>query len=350
MIERTKHVAALCLLLLAATAPTAQAADGWPWPVEGDVITPYKNGDDPYAGGQHRGIDIAAPLGSAVRASIGGDVTFAGKLPDGGLTVTVRGGRYLVSYLHLGALGTARGAQVSAGARIGEVGATGKRSAEQPHLHFGVRLEAGGAYVDPLPLLTPRAVTRPPAAKPAAPAERLAAPAPRAGRLPRVHVEADAVPRHTATRGRQAPRPNIVHAPAYGDSVAEHPVRAAGDSARESHASTGNGRVAPPPLPELARLSTPGRAAAPEPAAVRPAQHSSRLPLGALALAGIAGITLLARRRRRTWWDDLLPSGGARAEPESPKVGSAGVLLRDNADLLRQRRAASGSRVLDDRR
>src|SRR5437764_4537449 len=33
----------------------AAAAGGWTWPVRGPVITPYRNGDDPYAAGQHRG-------------------------------------------------------------------------------------------------------------------------------------------------------------------------------------------------------------------------------------------------------------------------------------------------------
>ena len=44
----------------------------WAWPVEGEVITPYRNGADPYAGGQHRGIDIAAAAGTPVVAAAGG--------------------------------------------------------------------------------------------------------------------------------------------------------------------------------------------------------------------------------------------------------------------------------------
>ncbi len=40
---------------------TTPAAAAWTWPVSGEVITPYRNGTDPYASGQHRGIDIAAP-------------------------------------------------------------------------------------------------------------------------------------------------------------------------------------------------------------------------------------------------------------------------------------------------
>src|SRR3954470_15495817 len=53
---------------------TAQADAAWVWPVSGEVITPYRNGTDPYANGQHRGIDIAAPFGTPVVAAAGGDV------------------------------------------------------------------------------------------------------------------------------------------------------------------------------------------------------------------------------------------------------------------------------------
>src|SRR5512133_3519655 len=65
------------LLLAAATiaalvsAPAARA--DWVWPVQGEVITPYRNGDDPYAAGQHRGIDIAAAAGTPVVAVVGLD-------------------------------------------------------------------------------------------------------------------------------------------------------------------------------------------------------------------------------------------------------------------------------------
>ncbi len=76
----------LVAVLLAALAFPAAAA-GWAWPVDGRVVTPYRNGDDPYAGGQHRGIDIAAAAGTPVRAAAAGTVTFAGVAGSSGLTV-----------------------------------------------------------------------------------------------------------------------------------------------------------------------------------------------------------------------------------------------------------------------
>ena len=147
-----------------ALAPPARAA--WVWPVTGDVITPYRNGTDPYATGQHRGIDIAAPVGAPVVAAAGGEVRFAGTAGSSGLTIGIRtGDGYDTSYLHLSSLAVRAGAQVSAGERIGAVGTTGVRSATAPHLHFGVR-DAGTRhdYHDPLAFLPPpppRSRTRP---------------------------------------------------------------------------------------------------------------------------------------------------------------------------------------------
>jgi hypothetical protein len=138
-------------------APAATGTGGWTWPVHGEVITAYSNDNSrPYAGGMHRGIDIAASVGTRVVAARPGRVTFAGPLGSSGITVAVAtaDGRYVTSYLHLSRVAVARGESVAAGRELGAVGTTGKRSAKQPHLHFGVR-RAGPArlYVDPMTLL-----------------------------------------------------------------------------------------------------------------------------------------------------------------------------------------------------
>ena len=55
---------------------TATAA-AWSWPADGAVLRPFSLGADAYAAGQHRGIDVAGPDGSPVRAPASGVVTGA---------------------------------------------------------------------------------------------------------------------------------------------------------------------------------------------------------------------------------------------------------------------------------
>ena len=100
----------LLLTLAAFLLLSAPAEASWSWPVRGDVITQYRNGDDPYAGGQHRGIDIAAAVGTPVVAAAGGEVRFAGTAGSSGLTVSVRtADGFDTSYLHLSALAVRAG-------------------------------------------------------------------------------------------------------------------------------------------------------------------------------------------------------------------------------------------------
>jgi hypothetical protein len=150
-------VAAAVVTLL--QAPAATGAGGWTWPVRGEVITAYTNDNSrPYAGGMHRGIDIAAGVGTRVVAARSGRVTFAGPLGSSGITVAIAtaGGLYVTSYLHLSRVAVERGESVGAGHGIGAVGTSGTRSVPQPHLHFGVsRAGASHSYVDPLTLLPP---------------------------------------------------------------------------------------------------------------------------------------------------------------------------------------------------
>jgi hypothetical protein len=206
------HLLAATSAALAFLAAPATARAAWVWPVSGDVITPYRNGTDPYASGQHRGIDIAAPIGTPVVAAAGGDVRFAGTAGSSGLTISIRtGDGYDTSYLRLSSLAVRAGARVAAGERIGAVGITGTRSATAPHLHFGVR-DAGTryAYHDPLTFLPPPAAApraSPPAGAPAPvprPAQPVAAPVP----APRAAPHPDAALRpEPRARPEGAPRP-----------------------------------------------------------------------------------------------------------------------------------------------
>ncbi len=164
MLRRTLIALLACALAGLAATPVARAdAAEFAWPVDGEVITPYRNGDDRYASGMHRGIDIAAPRGMTVRAATAGTVTFAGRLPDGALDVTIRGAddRYLVSHMHLASVRVRKNARVSLGEPVGTAGSSGSPSSAQPHVHLGMRRAATGEYVDPLALLPPVRHTAP---------------------------------------------------------------------------------------------------------------------------------------------------------------------------------------------
>ena len=58
-------------------------------PRPGPVLAGFHLGDNPYAGGQHRGIDIGGAAGSPVLAPRGGTVTFAGAVATSGLSVAI---------------------------------------------------------------------------------------------------------------------------------------------------------------------------------------------------------------------------------------------------------------------
>src|SRR2546429_2069789 len=118
---------ATSLVLVSVGVPEARAAGDWSWPVRGPVITAYQNGDDPYAAGQHRGIDISAPVGASVVAAAPGTIVFAGVVGSSGLTVGERtdDGRYQLSYLHLSAASVREGEHLGQGERLGEVGTSG---------------------------------------------------------------------------------------------------------------------------------------------------------------------------------------------------------------------------------
>jgi peptidase M23-like protein len=220
----------------------------------GEVITPYRNGNDPYAARQHRGIDIAGEVGDSVVAAVGGRVTFAGRAGSSGLTVTVRTAddRYDTSYLHLASLAVRKGGTVPGGGRIGAVGTTGRRSAQRPHLHFGVR-DAGTrhAYHDPLAFLPPPPAARRPGGPRGAPAPAPApvrpAPAPASARP----VRAPAGGR--APSGRRAPAPHPRSAPAPSPAPLVNPV---------PHTRAGLG---PAPARRHAQGRAPARKAIPRP-------------------------------------------------------------------------------------
>jgi murein DD-endopeptidase MepM/ murein hydrolase activator NlpD len=85
----------------------------------------------------HRGIDIAAPAGTPVRAAAAGRAIIVSDMYLSGNTVFIAHGHGVTTaYLHLEKMTIKTGDRVAAGAVIGTVGSTGRSSG--PHLHFGV--------------------------------------------------------------------------------------------------------------------------------------------------------------------------------------------------------------------
>jgi len=274
--------------VLASLAVLLTAAAAWSWPVQpSDVLRGFRVDPDRFAAGQHRGADLAAPLGAPVHAACGGRVRFAGWVGDAGLVVTVACDRHLATYAHLGALRVRRGAVVARGAPLGTVGRTG-RPRGPAHLHLSARVAATGTYVDPLALLRPPAPP-PPVATPPAPAGRPARPGP-ARRPPRLGP---------ALPPARAPSPTLARVPPPARTSA--PTVAAGR------------RTTPAPAPPP-RASDPAARRAPEPA---PAAQGPE-PVPPLAWIGLAAVlaaipvgalaTRAARRHRAAGAQDPLGS------------------------------------------
>ncbi|MDI6815950.1 MAG: M23 family metallopeptidase [Actinomycetota bacterium] len=143
-----------CALLLLFTLPTsaAFAGDYLTWPADGAVITPFSPGE-------HRGIDIAAAVGSGITAAEEGVVYWVGRTPRGEPCVSIdHPDGHSTSYLPVEA-GVAKGQKVAKGAVIGVLSADGDPSSKEPHLHFGLFETAtrdDKRYLNPQDYLTAR--------------------------------------------------------------------------------------------------------------------------------------------------------------------------------------------------
>lgn len=125
-----------------------QVFEGYIWPAQGQLSSGYGW----RWGKMHKGIDIAAPIGTPVVAAASGVVTYSrwnewgfGNLveithPDGSTTL----------YAHNDRLMVREGQQVRQGQLIAQVGSTGNSTG--PHLHFEIH-PSGKAPVDPLAYL-----------------------------------------------------------------------------------------------------------------------------------------------------------------------------------------------------
>lgn len=143
----------VALVLAVSVAP--QAADATtPWlipPVDGQIVRRFEAPGTEWGPG-HRGIDLAVPAGTPVRAAAHGTVTFAGPVA-GMVAVTIdHGGGLETTYSDLDAAFVVRGTAVEQGGLLGRSGETHDDMGHQG-LHFGVK--ANGDYVDPESFLGP---------------------------------------------------------------------------------------------------------------------------------------------------------------------------------------------------
>jgi murein DD-endopeptidase MepM/ murein hydrolase activator NlpD len=118
-------------------------------PADGRISSKFGFRSDPFSGQNrfHKGLDIAAPAGSPVKAAAAGKVVFSGWAQGYGNLVTIDHGDGTVTrYGHNGINLVQAGDAVAAGQEVSLVGSTGR--ATGAHLHFEV--ERNGVAVDPV--------------------------------------------------------------------------------------------------------------------------------------------------------------------------------------------------------
>ncbi|NEX19882.1 M23 family metallopeptidase [Thiorhodococcus mannitoliphagus] len=131
----------------------------WLWPVRGRLTSGFGIRRHPIMHAQrfHAGVDLAAPIGTPVRAVAAGRVRTAGRVGGyGGLVELNHGDGWTTRYGHLQQTLVASAQRVEAGEIIATVGSTGLTTG--PHLHVEIRRH--GQPIDPLTRLAPRSAQR----------------------------------------------------------------------------------------------------------------------------------------------------------------------------------------------
>ena len=124
---------------------------GFVWPCPGYTrISSYfgpRPQPVPGASTNHKGVDLAAPYGTAILASASGTVTISTYSNSAGNYIVIAHGNGMSTvYMHCSSLCVSVGDNVEQGEIIAKVGSTGYSNGN--HLHFGII--NNGAYVDPL--------------------------------------------------------------------------------------------------------------------------------------------------------------------------------------------------------
>ena len=325
----------ILLPVLLAFQVGVQPALAWTWPVDGLVLRPFKLGDDPYAGGQHRGVDIGAPVGASVRAPAGGTISFAGTVPKSGRSVTIQTPEgYSVTLVQLGTIGVTRGAGVADGAVVGTIGPSGEPETAAPHVHLGVRLTSDpNGYLDPLRFLPPRPAQAPEPAPAPAP-EPASAPAADAPAPPAASSQPTPPPRPVAEQPAVPSHVGPATAPTGKQLEANRRGRALVQRAIEHAARRGAVEIRPGVQPSLLPPRTERRSfelllsrARQEDTAMDARGQGARWPWALPALLAAVGLAVLRRQLR-----DAGATDGSAAVLLERVVGSA-----KDADALRLR-------------
>ncbi|MFE8964447.1 M23 family metallopeptidase [Streptomyces iakyrus] len=143
-----------------ADAPPAEAdvpamARTWPVGLRPRVLRGWEPPATVYGPG-HRGVDLAAPAGTPVRAVTAGRVSFAGRVAGKGVVsvdLTGTGDPPLRTTYEPVTATVEKGEEVDPGEVIGTVAASGSHCSAAPCVHWGLR--RGEVYLNPLSLLPP---------------------------------------------------------------------------------------------------------------------------------------------------------------------------------------------------
>ena len=122
------------------------------WPADGHISSPYGRRENPKSddGEFHSGIDIATGLGTPVRATADGIVSFSGwRGGNGNLVVIEHGFKFSTFYAHNKMVSVKVGQKVKRGDIISYIGSTGNSTG--PHVHYEVWRE--GRPINPVSYL-----------------------------------------------------------------------------------------------------------------------------------------------------------------------------------------------------
>ena len=122
------------------------------YPIHGRLTSPFGYRSDPFTGARsfHSGIDLAAPTGTSVKATLDGKIAETGFNRIFGNYIIITHDRgYQSLYGHLSAVYVKRGQYVTQGTVVGAVGNTGYSTG--PHLHLSIY--KNGNLINPFSVL-----------------------------------------------------------------------------------------------------------------------------------------------------------------------------------------------------